>query len=560
MMSKVQKEQQTEQVATQETKAMAQKMARLEAALRLMNEERKKGQSDDKETLLLKKKLALFEQKFKDMEDSKKLNVGEEENNVLRDKLSIMEDKLEKMERRKSMSMSTMLQQKMDGVEKQLGLLRTKQGGPDDGAVNNKMAELEKQLQDLAKSKANVNPSMVNDEETVALRNHVKKLETSVLSAEKMMEDQRRKIDEERQQAFEKRKKEEEEFRKQQRIREEELLKRIKLMEEKMQGGGGGGGDPALAARLQKLESGGGDTALAAKMSEMEQKLRDTQTKLESERKMTQDILNLAPKEPSQLEAWQKDAQIAWLKQMNDQLMQKINDSTKLMEEKMEQMKNMKVAPGGGPAVQKSGLSYDEINKKLSDLQAKLFDENTDERESEQLNIEYEKLITELEQTPEYQKEQEDAKERWKLENEPINKAAFESVKADLLSKNDQQQQQIFGRKPELKLLLRTPDALLKAHVNDFKTLSTQNLDEDEARGLYHNMPKFKKEQDKQMEWVEQLRNKIELEKGKPKKKPPPPIQATKKVVIKKAEPEEDAGGSGGGFLEELLKKRKKRD
>jgi len=209
--------------------------------------------------------------------------------------------------------------------------------------------------------------------------------------------------------------------------------------------------------------------------------------------------------------------------------------------------------------VHKSGLSYDDINKKLAELQAKLFDENTDDREREQLNIEYEKLITELEQTPEYRKEQEEAKEKWRVENEGPNRDAFAQVKADLESKNDTQQQQVFSRKPELRLLLRTPDQLLKAHINDFKTLSTQNLDEDEARALYHNMPKFRSEQDKQCEWVEQLRQKIESEKGKPKKKPPPPIQASKKVVIKKADPAEDDGG-GGGFLEELLKKRKRRD
>jgi len=242
--------------------------------------------------------------------------------------------------------------------------------------------------------------------------------------------------------------------------------------------------------------------------------------------------------------------------------MQKITDSTKLIDEKMSQMKNMTISGGGGAAIPKSGLSYDDINKKLSDLQAKLFDENTDEREREQLNIEYEKLITELEQTPEYKKEQDDIKERWKTENTPLNKDAFDRVVTDLKSKTDQQQQQIYSRKPELKLLLRTPDSLLKAHINDFKTLSTQNLDEDEARGLYHNMPKFRPDQEKQCEWVEQLKQKIETEKGKPKKKPPPPIQATKKVVIKKVEPVEEAAddGGGGGFLEELLKKRKKRD
>jgi len=179
----------------------------------------------------------------------------------------------------------------------------------------------------------------------------------------------------------------------------------------------------------------------------------------------------------------------------------------------------MQVTGGGGAAIPKSGLDYDEINKKLAELQTKLFDENTDEREREQLNIEYEKLITELEQTPEYKREQEEAKEKWKTENTPLNKDAFDRVLADLKAKTDQQQQQIYSRKPELKLLLRTPDSLLKAHVNDFKTLSTQNLDEDEARGLYHNMPKFRPDQDKQCEWVEQLRMKIETEKGKPKKK-----------------------------------------
>jgi len=71
MMTKVQQEKQTETASTNEAKAMGAKMARLEAALRLMNEERKK-KVEDKETLLLKRKLALFEQKFKEMEETKK--------------------------------------------------------------------------------------------------------------------------------------------------------------------------------------------------------------------------------------------------------------------------------------------------------------------------------------------------------------------------------------------------------------------------------------------------------------------------------------------------------
>jgi len=219
---------------------------------------------------------------------------------------------------------------------------------------------------------------------------------------------------------------------------------------------------------------------------------------------------------------------------------------------------------GGGAPAKKSGLSYEDINQKLAEIQAKLFDPNTDEREGEQLNIEYEKLITELEQTPEYQGEQEKIKEKWKQENAPLNKASFEEVSQKLKSMNDSQLTNLLKKKPELKLLQRTPDQIMKAHENDFKQCSTQMLDLDDARALYHNMPAFRKDQAKQCEWVQQLQQKIEVEASKPKVKAPPPIQATKKVVIKKAEPADDGGGGGdedgGGFLAELLKKRKKRD
>jgi hypothetical protein len=138
-----------------------------------------------------------------------------------------------------------------------------------------------------------------------------------------------------------------------------------------------------------------------------------------------------------------------------------------------------------------------------------------------------------------------------------IFREAFDKVKALILSKNDQQQLQLFKRKPELKFLMRTPEAIMKQHVNDFKNLTVDLLDDDEARALYHNMPKFYKTQDKQIEFVEKLKYRIEHLASLPKRKPPPPIAATKKVIIRK--PDSEAQG-GGGFLEELLKKRKKRD
>lgn len=566
MMTKVQQEKQSETAATAEAKAMAAKMARLEAALRLMNEDRKK-KVEDKETLLLKRKLVLFEQKFKEMEETKKVKQTEQESNELRDKLLLMEEKLTKMEKRKSMSMTMAIQQKMDGVEKQLTLLRNEQGKGHSDETSAKIAAKMKQLEDTLKqlsTQKNVTPAMVNDEETVALRTHVKKLEESMFMAEKKMEEQRKKVEEERRLAYEKRLRDEEEFRRQAREKEDLIIQKIAALEGRLKTAPGGGPplpiDPTLLARLDQLERNKGTTSASpeviSKLKLMEDQLYATQKALEQERESTKKMLE-TPKNGVTLE----DIQLEWLKQTNAQLIAKLEATTSLMDKKMEEVKTMAISmPAGGGAVHKSGLAYEEINKKLAELQAKLFDPNTDERESEQLNIEYEKLITELEQTPEYQAEQEKIREKWKKDNAPLNKESFDTVTANLKSMNDNQVTTILKKKPELKLLQRTPDQIMKAHENDFKQLSTQMLDLDEARALYHNMPAFRKDQAKQCEWLQQLQQKIEVEASKPKVKAPPPIQATKKIVIKKAEEPEDSGGGGGGFLEELLKKRKRRD
>jgi len=123
MMVKVQKEKDDENSAANEAKALGSKMNRLEAALRLMNDERRKPPTEDKDTVLLRRKLALFEQKFSEMEAEKKIREEQDQGNTLRDKLLLMEDKLAKMEKRKSTSMTLQMQTKMDQVEKQLLML-----------------------------------------------------------------------------------------------------------------------------------------------------------------------------------------------------------------------------------------------------------------------------------------------------------------------------------------------------------------------------------------------------------------------------------------------------
>jgi hypothetical protein len=72
-------------------------------------------------------------------------------------------------------------------------------------------------------------------------------------------------------------------------------------------------------------------------------------------------------------------------------------------------------------------------------------------------------------------------------------------------------------RKPELKFLDCDHDQIMKKHVNDFKGLTTQNLTLEEARALYGCMPEFRKDQEAQLQFAGQLKDKIETEIKKPK-------------------------------------------
>jgi len=417
--------------------AMQAKMNRLEAALRLLNEERKNN-VEDKDTLLLKRKLALFEQKFQDLEAQKSVKASESEADALRDKLLMMEEKLSKMEKRKSMSMTTMMQEKMAQVEKQLEMMRSQKGGGGggggtDAATAQRMAQLEAELKKLQNTK--ITPAMVNDEETNALRGSVKKIEEAMLAAERKMEAQRKRVEEERERQAEERRKEELEFREASRKREQELLKRLQMMEQKMVGGGGGG-DPALMQRLQRVEQnlaqggggGGGaagpDPTMLAKMKEMEDKLMATQRALEEERNAAKQFMTMAADVGTGGGGNNVDA-MQLIMAMNKTMAAKFEEQQKQMEEKMRQIAAMAAASGGGGGGKKSGLSYKEINDKLAELQKQLFDPNTDERAQEQLNIEYEKLITELESTDEYKQEQLAIREKWKKDNEPLNAYAL---------------------------------------------------------------------------------------------------------------------------------------
>eukprot|EP01124_Arcella_intermedia_P030078 TRINITY_DN6500_c0_g1_i2.p1 TRINITY_DN6500_c0_g1~~TRINITY_DN6500_c0_g1_i2.p1 ORF type:complete len:947 (-),score=247.18 TRINITY_DN6500_c0_g1_i2:91-2931(-) len=553
MMATVQAQQNpTADVAS---KDMASKMARMEAALRLMNEEKKK-ETEDKETVLLKRKLQLFEQKLREMEDEKKLRDEADNSQALREKLLAMEDKLSKMERRKSVSMTQEMQVKMEAVEKQMQMLRAEKSNGHSDAVNTKIAQkmalLERQLKEMAVAKQNI---VVNDPETQALRTHISKLEETILVTEKRLEQQRTKMEEERIRIYEQKRAEDEEFRRKAAEKERELLKRLDHMEQMMKNG------PPPAPAGQKATN---NDFIAQKMAEMEKKILETQKALEEERNKSQFLSagGLAPSGGAPADP--NLDPIAFLAKAQAELAARLKTTEDIMNKKMEELSKMQFVgtPGGG-SVSKSGLSFKEINEKLAEIQSKLFSGDIDERESETLNIEYEKLITELEQTDEYKKEQEETRDKWKRENEAPNREAFEKVTALLKTMEDAKLTAAFKRKPELRFLLKTPEQLLKAHVNDFKQVSTQNLNLLESRALYHNMPAFRKDQEQQAQFVVQLQAKIEQEMAKPQVAAPPPIQPKKTVVIKKKAAGGGGGGGGGGaggFLDELLAKRKRKE
>lgn len=80
----------------------------------------KEKEQDDAQTENLKKKLAAFEAKMKQMEEEKTLSQQAEKADVLRDKVIMMEDKLKKIENRKSVSITMHMQQQIQKLEEEL--------------------------------------------------------------------------------------------------------------------------------------------------------------------------------------------------------------------------------------------------------------------------------------------------------------------------------------------------------------------------------------------------------------------------------------------------------
>eukprot|EP01127_Copromyxa_protea_P008398 TRINITY_DN1928_c0_g1_i1.p1 TRINITY_DN1928_c0_g1~~TRINITY_DN1928_c0_g1_i1.p1 ORF type:complete len:884 (+),score=230.17 TRINITY_DN1928_c0_g1_i1:301-2952(+) len=240
-------------------------------------------------------------------------------------------------------------------------------------------------------------------------------------------------------------------------------------------------------------------------------------------------------------------AYIETLEEEYENLSRKANQKDKTIAN----LKAQVIAGGGGALL---GMSYKEVQKKLAELQARLFAEDIDPAEAQTLNVEYEKMTNEMEKMPEFIAEQKKAEERWKRENYEANKEAYGRVMSLLQKMPAARRDATLKKEPCLVLLGLSPDRIKKKHKNDWRTVSPHNLNLEQARAIYFCLPEFRPDQEEQCRFVDGLKQKIDdLKKKTP---PPKPITATRKVVIPKTAP--GAGAGPGGFLEELLRKRKK--
>jgi len=72
---------------------------------------------------------------MKQLEEEKSLKAQAENADGLKDKLVLMEEKLAKMERRKSVSITMMMQQQMQKLESELATVKSQKGAGSDAKV-----------------------------------------------------------------------------------------------------------------------------------------------------------------------------------------------------------------------------------------------------------------------------------------------------------------------------------------------------------------------------------------------------------------------------------------
>jgi len=244
-----------------------------------------------------------------------------------------------------------------------------------------------------------------------------------------------------------------------------------------------------------------------------------------------------------------------------DILVEKLDKLDKL-DELLKKLNNMNtmIAPGSS----EEGRSYTELKQEMDVLQKIIFDDTAPEKEREDANIKFEKVFSELQNTEEYKKELAQIAEEKRRINEPLNKEALDQMLKVLSPENLKKSEELRDRcmqNPELYLIGMDPKSILAKHQNDFAAYFLRGMTLVELRAIRASLPRFRKDQKKQMEWVETLENRIDVvskEPPKPAKKPvpKPPMSGAKLKVTNQAKLKVAAAPTGDLFSE--LKARRK--
>jgi len=189
---------------------------------------------------------------------------------------------------------------------------------------------------------------------------------------------------------------------------------------------------------------------------------------------------------------------------------------------------------------------YKQIKATVIALTTKLLSDKIDEREQEQINMELERLLNDLLHSQEYLKELENVHANWMRDNETLNKKAYESILAELLSMDPTALSELLKTKSELSWVLKN-----EGDNNAFHSFSTRNLSLSEVRAIYHATPA-------DYYWKDYFEERINiLTKWKPDN------EREKKNIKKKVKTEVKRDKNNlqlRDCFEELLRKRKKKD
>jgi len=282
-----------------------------------------------------------------------------------------------------------------------------------------------------------------------------------------------------------------------------------------------------------------------------EEKLKRMESqRVESEREVLRDLERRLQAREMQLEKREEDLQqtVIEMKSQNDAVMRKMKEQsdphvflsvlekskwnppqTVILEERLstlssqlskldqlDEVMNRLDSMAANSSLEKPKRSAATIRSEIDKLQVIIMSDVSDKKERETANMKIDRLFTELFNTEEYKADIKHQQQEKIRINEPLNKQALSNVlRRYSVNGNDEELSSRKKQYPALALIGLEANLILGKHQNDFNQFLLGDLCEEELRAIRASLPVFKKDQRKQLEFVETLELKIDQCKGK---------------------------------------------